>query len=213
MAILRPLKIIITNYNENATEYITLANLPGDGTRGARKVPFSRELWIERDDFMENPPKNYFRLAVGRWIRLKGAYIILCEEIIKDTQGNIIELLCKYFPETRSGNDQPNIKVKATIHWLSIPHAVPAEMRLYDRLFDIEDPEEQEDTFINYINENSKRIVRHSFVETALAEAPPNVPFQFIRLGYFIKDKDSAPGRPVFNRTVELKNDWGKNGR
>lgn len=211
MAVLRPLKVILTNYQEGFTEYITLENLPSDESSGSRKVLFGKHLWIEEDDFMENPPKNYFRLSLGRTVRLKGAYIILCEHIVKDQQGNITELHCKYFPETRLGNDQKQIKVKSTIHWLSIPHAVPAEIRIYDKLFNIEDPNQLGDHIIDHFNDNSIRVLQNAYVEKDLStEDYSEVHFQFIRLGYFIKDKNSSTDHLIFNRTVGLKNAWKK---
>lgn len=212
MAVLRPLKVIITNYEEAATEYITLENIPGEEIKSSRKIPFGKQIWIEHDDFMENPPKNYFRLSVGRMVRLKGAYIILCEHIIKDPNGNIIELHCKYFPESKSGNDQKKLKVKSTIHWLSIPHAVSAEVRLYDRLFNEEDPNQFGEDFIRYFNKNSIRVLQNCYVEKSLSkEEDSSIHFQFIRLGYFIKDKDSRKDHLIFNQTVDLKNRWKKN--
>jgi glutaminyl-tRNA synthetase len=206
IAVLRPLKVILTNYEEGATEYINMENLPGEETRGSRKLPFGKQLWIEQDDFMEYPAKNYFRLSLGGMVRLKGAYIISCEHVVKDQHGNITVLHCKYFAETRTGNDQKKIKVKSTIHWLSIPHAVPAEIRLYDKLFNVEDPDQPEGHFIDHFNRNSIRVLQNACVEKDLsAENHSNVHFQFIRLGYFIKDKYSGPDHLIFNRTVDLK--------
>jgi len=206
IAVLRPLKIILTNYDEARIEYMTLENFPGQDSGPTRELPFTRELWIERDDFKENPEKNYFRLALGKMVRLKGAYVIVCDEMKKDDRGNITQLHCRYFPETRSRSDRSDFKVKGTIHWLSVAHAIPAEMRLYERLFNIENPQEHGDNFTDHFNKNSKLVLRNAYVEPDLAErAELNVPFQFIRLGYFIKDKDSAPGRLVFNRTVDLR--------
>ena len=206
IAVLRPLKVIITNYDETVTEDVTMENLPGEGTKGNREVPFGKELWIEQDDFMEHPSKNYFRLSLGGMVRLKGAYIILCERIVKDQHGNITELHCKYLPETKSGNDQSKIKVKSTIHWLSIPHAVPAEIRLYDRLFNAEDPNEQGEQFADDFNKNSLQVLQNAYVEKdLLAEDYLGVHFQFIRLGYFIKDKNASSDHLIFNRTVNLK--------
>jgi glutaminyl-tRNA synthetase len=206
IAVVRPLKVILSNYEQVVTEYITLENLPGEQAKGSREVPFGKELWIERNDFMEHPGKNYFRLAPGRMVRLKGAYIIVCEHIVKDQQGNITELHCKYFPDTKSGKNQGNLKVKSTIHWLSIPHAVPAEIRLYDKLFNVEDPDQLADHFIDHFNNNSVQILQNAYVEKdLLTQDYSGIHFQFIRLGYFIKDKNSKADRLIFNRTVDLK--------
>ena len=212
IAVLRPLKIIVTNFDEATTEYMTFENFPGQDSGSTREVPFTRELWIEQDDFRENPEKNYFRLALGKMVRLKGAYVIVCDEVRKDDHGHITELHCRYFPETRSGSDRSDLKVKGTIHWLSVAHAIPAEIRLYERLFNIENPQEHGDTFTDHVNKNSKLVLQNAYVEPVLAQpAQPNGPVQFIRLGYFIKDSDSAPGSLVFNRTVDLR-DGGKKG-
>jgi glutaminyl-tRNA synthetase len=206
IAVLRPLKVVLTNYPEAATEYIFLQSLPGEEAKGSREVPFGKELWIEQDDFMEHPTKNYFRLALGRMVRLKGAYIILCEDIVKDQHNNITELHCKYFPETKSGNNPDNFKVKSTIHWLSIPQAVPAEIRLYGKLFNVENPNELGEHFIDHFNNNSVRILQNAYVEKDLStQAYLGIHFQFIRLGYFIKDKNSNADHLIFNRIVDLK--------
>jgi glutaminyl-tRNA synthetase len=211
IAVLKPIKVILTNYDQARTEWITLENLPGQEAEGSREVPFGKELWIEQDDFAEHPKKNYFRLAPGKMVRLKGAYIIRCDQMVKDRQGNITELHCTYFPETRSGSDQSNLKVKGTIHWLSTAHAVPAEIRLYDRLFKVENPGELGDHFINHFNENSVEVLQNAYVERDLAtEDHTDIHFQFIRLGYFIKDRDSKPDHLIFNRTVGLKEGWKK---
>ena len=211
IAVLKPLKLIITNYDQAAIEYIFLENLPAEETKGSRKVPFGRELWIEQDDFMEHPPNNYFRLTPGGAVRLKGAYIILCENLVKDEQGNVTELHCKYFPETRSGNDQGGIKIKSTIHWLSVPFAVPAEIRLYDKLFNVEDPAQTGDDFINHFNRDSIQVLENAYVENDLFDRDDAaVNFQFVRLGYFIKDKNSKTDHLIFNRTTDLKERWRK---
>jgi glutaminyl-tRNA synthetase len=158
---------------------------------------------------MEHPAKNYFRLTLGGAVRLKGAYIIVCDQIVKDERGNITELHCQYSPETKSGNHQSNIKVKSTIHWLSIPFAVRAEIRLYDKLFNVEDPNQLGDDFINHLSGKSIQVLQNAYVERALAiENGSDLPYQFIRLGYFIKDKSSTADRLVFNRTVDLKEGW-----
>jgi glutaminyl-tRNA synthetase len=188
-----------------------LENLPGEEAKGSRKVPFGRELWIEQDDFKEHPTKNYFRLTVGGMVRLKGAYVILCEHMVKNEQGNITELHCKYFPETRSGTHQSNFKVKSTIHWLSIPFAVPAEIRLYDKLFNVEDPNQHGDGFINHFNGKSMEVLANAYVEKDLAaDNPFDIHYQFIRLGYFIKDKNATADHLIFNRTVDLREGWKK---
>lgn len=211
IAVLKPLKIIITNYDQISIEKIVLANLPGEEAKGCREVPFTRELWIEQDDFMEHPTKNYFRLTLGGAVRLKGAYIILCEDVVKDEDGNISELHCKYFPESRSGHDQSNIKVKSTIHWLSIPFAIPAEIRLYNKLFQIEDPGQSAEGFLNHFNKDSIQVLRNAFVENDLIEGDDvGINFQFVRMGYFIKDRNSTADHFIFNRTVDLKENWKK---
>ena len=211
IAVSKPVKVIITNYPHAATEYITIENLPGDKTKGSRKVPFDKHLWIEQDDFMEHPSKDYFRLAPGGMVRLKGAYIIQCEAIVKDQDGKIIEILCKYFPETKSGSNQENIKVKSTIHWLSINHAVPTEIRVYDKLFDVEDPSQLGKEYIKHLNPKSIQVLQNAYVEKDLvSEDHPDEHFQFIRLGYFIKDKYAKTDHLIFNQTVGLKDGWKK---
>lgn len=214
MAVLdeKPLKLVITNYEVGREEIMRIENNPEDPTAGERDVPFSREVYIERDDFMENPPKKFFRLFPGGMVRLKGAYIIKCDEVVKDNAGEIIELRCSYIPESRSGSDTSGINVKGTIHWVSVPHAVEAEVRLYDRLFSVENPAADERNFQELINPNSLEVVR-AFVEPALVEAARSGSirnFQFMRKGYFILDTDSTAKRPVFNRTVTLKDSWAK---
>jgi glutaminyl-tRNA synthetase len=212
----KPLKLVITNYTQGE-EILHIENNPEDPNSGTREVPFSREVYIERDDFMENPPKKYFRLFPGGMVRLKGAYIVKCEEVVKDNAGEIIELRCTYIPESRSGSDTSGINVKGTIHWVSVPHAVEAEVRLYDRLFSVENPaaddaEGRPRDFKELINPNSLEVVQ-AFVEPALVEAvnkQPDLKVQFMRKGYFILDPDSTPGRPIFNRTVTLKDGWAK---
>ena len=189
-----------------------MKTIPEDPASGERDVPFSREVYIERDDFMENPPKKFFRLFPGGMVRLKGAYIIKCDEVVKDNAGEIIELRCSYIPESRSGSDTSGINVKGTIHWVSVPHAVEAEVRLYDRLFSVENPAADERDFKELLNPNSLAVVR-AFVEPALVEAARSgaqTNFQFMRKGYFILDPDSTAERPVFNRTVTLKDAWAK---
>ena len=211
IAVLKPLRVIITNYGQEFTENIVLENLPGEEAEGSREVPFTRELWIEQDDFMEHPTKNYFRLTLGGAVRLKGAYIILCEHVVKDEDGNISELHCKYFPESKSGHDHSNIKVKSTIHWLSIPFAIPAEIRLYNKLFEIEDPGQTGDEFLKHFNKDSIQVLPNAYVENDLINRDDvGVNFQFVRMGYFIKDRNSTADHFIFNRTVGLKENWKK---
>lgn len=211
MAVLDPVKLIITNYPEGQTEELDMENNPEDENSGTRKVPFSRELWIERDDFMEEPPKKFFRLGPGLTVRLKGAYIVQCEGFTKDDNSNITEIRCTYLPESRSGHDTSGLKVKGTIHWVNAPTARTAEVRLYDRLFKVENPAAEEGDFKSYINELSLQVLPAVYVEPALADAQPGQQFQFLRMGYFTVDsKDSTPGKPVFNRTVTLKDSWAK---
>ena len=211
MAVLNPLRVVLTNYPEDMTEEIGLVNNPEDEAAGTRTVPFSRVLYIEQDDFMETPPPKYFRLSPGSEVRLKGAYIIKCEKVIKDPlTGKILEIHCTYDPETRSGGEQSNRKVKSTIHWLPEPYAVPAEIRLYDRLFLDEDPSNHKDQdYKEFLNPDSLSIIS-GFVEPSLQTARSLDKFQFIRLGYFCVDTDSKPGQLIFNRTVTLKDSWAR---
>lgn len=209
MAVLDPLKLVITNYPEGQTEMLDLENNPEDPAAGMRQIPFSSELWIEREDFMEQPPKKFFRIGPGLKVRLKGAYIIECEGFEKDEHGNVTLVTARYIPESKSGQDTSGINVKGTIHWLSVPHAKKAEVRLYDRLFRVEDPTDEGGNFKDYINPQSV-VVTEAFVEPALMEAKPGDSFQFLRKGYFSVDKDSQSGAPVFNRTVTLKDGWAK---
>lgn len=210
MAVLDPIKLVITNYPEDKTEELPVDNNPEDVNAGNRNMPFSRELWIEREDFMENPPKKFFRLGVGLMVRLKGAYIVKCEDFKKDDSGNITEIICTYIPESRSGSDTSGIHVKGTIHWVSVPHAKTADVRLYDRLFKVEDPGSEEGDFKDYINTNSLHVLESVYIEPALAEAKAGQHFQFLRKGYFCVDPDSNDGKLVFNRTVTLKDAWAK---
>jgi glutaminyl-tRNA synthetase len=186
-------------------------NNPEDESMGSREIPFSREVYIEQDDFMEDPPKKFFRLAPGREVRLKSAYIIKCEEAIKDSEGNITELRCTYDPETRSGGPQSNRKVKGTLHWVSARHALPAEVRLYDRLFKTEIPDEapEGEDFRSNLNPDSLEKVK-AYVEPGLKDSNPGDKFQFQRLGYFCLDKDSTPDNLLINRTVPLRDSWAK---
>lgn len=209
MAVLDPLKVIITNYPEGKTEELTTENNPEDPEGGTRILPFSREILIEKDDFLENPPKKYFRLAPGQMVRLKSAYIIRCDEVIKDENGEVTELHCSYIENSRSGQDTSGISVKGTIHWVSIPQAVKAEVRLYDRLFKVEDPGSEEGDFKEYINSDSLQTIT-AFVEPSLKEATVGANLQFLRKGYFCLDKDSTGDKLVFNRTVGLKDTYAK---
>jgi glutaminyl-tRNA synthetase len=210
MAVLDPVKLIITNYPEGQTEDLVAENNPEDENGGTRIVPFSREIWIEREDFMENAPKKFFRLGPGLTVRLKYAYIIKCDDFKKDENGNVTEIHCSYIPESKSGNDTSGLKVKGTIHWVSVPHAKTAEIRLYDRLFKVENPAVEEGDFKDYINPNSLTILPSAFIEPSLTEAKPLDKFQFLRLGYFTVDKNSTPDHLIFNRTVGLKDSWAK---
>lgn len=210
MAVLDPIKVIITNYPENQVEEVETVNNPEDESMGSRSLAFSRELFIERDDFMENPPAKYFRLSPGKEVRLKSAYIIKCEELLKDEEGNIVALKCTYDPETRSGNVEGR-KVKGTIHWVEASTAIDAEVRLYDRLFLDADPAgHKEQDFKEFINPDSLKVLENCKLETGLALAKPGDRFQFQRLGYFSVDPDSRDGNLVFNRTVTLKETWKK---
>ncbi len=209
MAVLKPLKVVIENYPAGQVENFEVINNPEDPAAGTRTVPFSREIYIEQDDFREEPPPKYFRLAPGREVRLRGAYFIKCERVIKNEKGEIVELRCTYDPATRGGDSPDGRKVKATLHWVSAAHAISAEVRLYDRLFNTPDPEESGD-FINDLNPNSLQILTGCMLEPGLRDAQPGDTFQFERLGYFCVDPDSQPGRLVFNRTVSLKDEWAK---
>ena len=212
MAVLKPLKVVLTNYPEGQVEEVEAINNPEDESAGKRKVPFTRELYIEQDDFMEDAPKKFFRLAPGREVRLRWGYFIKCEEVIKDDNGNIVELHCTYDPETKGGNAPDGRKVKGTIHWVSASHGAPVEVRLYDHLFSKMDPNEVEEgqDFLSNLNPNSLEVIE-AIVEPSLTESEPGEKFQFERLGYFCADsKDSTKGKPVFNRTVTLRDTWAK---
>ncbi len=212
MAVLRPLKVVITNYPEGQVEEVDVINNPEDPSAGTRKVPFSRELLIERDDFLEHPPKKFFRLSPGREVRLRCAYFIACHDVIKDERGEIVELRCTYDPATRGGDAPDGRRVKSTLHWVSAAHAVPAEVRLYDRLFSVEDPERVPPgkTFVDNLNQASLEIIRDAQLEPSLASATPGLQVQFERLGYFCVDPDSRCGALVFNRTVSLRDTWAR---
>jgi glutaminyl-tRNA synthetase len=212
MAVLRPLKVVLTNYPEGQVEQLDVINNPENAAAGTRKVPFSRTLYIEREDFMEEPPKKFFRLSPGKEVRLRCAYFIKCEEVVKDAQGEIVELRCTYDPATRGGDSPDGRRVKATLHWVSAEHALGAEVRLYDRLFSVEDPERVTEgrTFLDHLNPHSLETLRGCPVEPSLGAAEPGARVQFERLGYFAVDPDSRPGALVFNRTVSLRDSWAK---
>lgn len=209
MVVFDPIKVIITNYPEGKVEMLEGENNPEDPNGGTREMPFSREILIDEDDFMEVAPKKYFRLAPGQMVRLKNAYIIKCDEVVKDSSGKIKELHCSYIPESRSGSDTSGINVKGTLHWVCAKHAVPVEARLYERLFKVEDLGEAEGDFKDYLNPDSLQI-KTVYAEPALLKDSSDLRFQFLRKGYFVMDPDSTPSKPVFNRTVTLKDMWAK---
>jgi glutaminyl-tRNA synthetase len=212
MAVLRPLKVVIDNYPEGQAEELEAVNNPEDQQAGRRKVPFSRVLYIEQDDFREVPPAKYFRLSPGREVRLRYAYFITCTGVVKNDKGEVVEVHCTYDPATRGGDAPDGRKVKSTIHWVSADHAADAEVRLYETLFAKPDPSQTEpgqDVTAN-LNPNSLEIVSHAKVEPSLTEGASGSRYQFERLGYFCVDPDSRPGKPVFNRTVPLKDTWAK---
>ena len=210
MVVLDPVKLIIDNYPDGNGEILKGENNPEIENSGERDLPFSKELWIERDDFKENPEKKYFRLGPGLLVRLKSAYIIKCESFKKDEEGNILEIHCTYIPESKSGHDTSGINVKGTIHWVSVPHAISCDVRLYDRLFLSENPSIEEGDFKSYINPKSLEIISNAFAEPFLKNAKTGDTFQFIRKGYFCVDKDSSSDKHIFNRTVPLKDSWSK---
>jgi glutaminyl-tRNA synthetase len=210
MAVLRPLKVVLENYPDGQIEEMDVVNNPEDTSAGTRKVPFSRELYIERDDFMEDPPKKFFRLAPGREVRLRNAYLVTCTGVEKNEAGEVVGLRCTYDPATRGGDAPDGRKVKATLHWVSAGHAVGAEVRLYDRLFTAENPGAGDTDFLTQLNPASLEVLRDCRLEPSLASATPGTRVQFERLGYFCVDPDSTAGRPVFNRTVSLKDSWAK---
>ena len=213
MAVLRPLKVVIDNYPENQVEEMEAVNNPEDSRAGTRKVPFSRVLYIEQDDFREDPPKQYFRLSPGREVRLRYGYFVTCTSVVKNEKGEVVEVHCTYDPATRGGNSPPDgRKVKATIHWVSAAHAIDAEVRNYETLFSKEDPNqtEQGQDFTTNLNPQSLEVLTNCKLEPSLANAAIGSRYQFERLGYFCVDPDSKPGKPVFNRTVALKDTWAK---
>jgi glutaminyl-tRNA synthetase len=212
MAVLKPLRVVIDNYPDDLVEEMDAVNNPEDASAGSRKVPFSKVLYIEQEDFREDPPKQFYRLAPRREVRLRYGYLITCQSVVKDAEGNVVELHCTYDPATRGGNTPDGRKVKSTIHWVSAAHAVDAEVRLYDNLFAKEDPDEVEEgqDFTANLNPNSLEVLTGCKVEPGLRDAEPGARYQFERMGYFCVDPDSAPGKPVFNRTIGLRDTWAK---
>lgn len=209
-AVINPVKLVITNYPEGRTEYVEADNNPEDSAAGKHEMAFGRELWIERDDFMEDAPKKFFRMTPGKEVRLKNAYIVKCTGCKKDDNGNIEEVYCEYDPETRSGLPGADRKVKGTLHWVSVENAVPAEVRLYSHLFSVEDPSADERDFRELLNPDSKKVLTNCYIEPFGAERKVGEYLQFQRIGYFMKDSDGTENKPVFNRTVGLKDNWSK---
>jgi len=209
-AVLDPIKLIITNYPEDQVEMLETVNNPEDESAGTRTLAFSKELYIERDDFMEDAPKKYFRMTPGQEVRLKSAYIVKCTGCKKDAEGNIEEIYCEYDSQTKSGMPESNRKVKGTLHWVSATHCLDAEVCLYDRLFSVENPSADERDFRDLLNPNSLRVLNNCKVEVSLSEAKPLDQFQFQRIGYFNVDLDSTSDKLVFNRTASLKDSWAK---
>lgn len=210
MAVLDPIELTIHNYPARETEWVQIENNPEDENGGYREVPFSNKLWIEREDFKEVMEKKWFRLAPGAMVRLKGAYIVKCTDFVKDSSGQVIEVICEYIPESRSGTDTSGLHVKGTIHWVSKAHAAEAEVRLYDRLFNVENPAAEDGNFLEYLNPQSLEVLSRVYIEPALKNATKHSAYQFIRKGYFVLDKDSEENKLVFNRTVTLKDNWSK---
>lgn len=211
MVVMDPVKLVITNYPKDQSEVMHGENNPeAEDGGGTREIPFSSEIWIEREDFMEEAPKKFFRLGPGLMVRLKNAYIVKCEDFVKDEHGKVSEIRCSYIPESKSGSDTSGIHVKGTIHWVSVKHACTAEIRLYDRLFRVEDPSNEEGDFKDYINPDSLTVINKAFIEPDLINAKSDLGYQFIRKGYFSLDKDSSGNSLIFNRTVTLKDTWAK---
>ncbi|MFM8591699.1 MAG: glutamine--tRNA ligase/YqeY domain fusion protein [Sphingomonadales bacterium] len=208
MVVFDPVKLVLTDYT--GVEWLQTENNPEDPSAGTREIPFSNTLYIERDDFMEQPPKKYFRLAPGQLVRLKSAYIVRCDEVIKDDQGVVQEIRCSHLPNSKSGADTSGVHVKGTLHWVSVAHALPVEVRLYDRLFSVEDPTDETADFMQYLNSQSLTTVPTAYAEPSLASATVQDRFQFIRKGYFVTDRDSTTQQLIFNRTVGLKDTWAK---
>jgi len=213
MVVFDPLKIVLTDYPEGQAEMVPSEDNPEMENKTYREVPFSRELYIEREDFMEEPPKKFFRLAPGQTVRLKSAYIIKCDEVIKDETGNITELRCSHIAKSKTGEENAGIKVKGTLHWVSVQHAIPLEIRLYDRLFKVEDPSSEEGNFKDYINPGSLEVIKTAYAEPALKTAKFDERYQFLRKGYFSLDKDTSEEGMIFNRTVTLKDTWAKESK
>ncbi|MBK9272293.1 MAG: glutamine--tRNA ligase/YqeY domain fusion protein [Saprospiraceae bacterium] len=209
MAVLRPLKVIISNYPEGM-EWLPVENNPEDPNAGTREIPFGKEIYIEQEDFMEIPPPKYFRLSPGGMARLKAAYIIRCDEVVKNEDGSILHLLCSYFPESKSGSDQSGLKVKTTIHWIECQHALKAEIRLYEKLFDVKEPAGSDEDFRTLLHPNSLEVIEGAWIEPSLANAEIHQSYQFMRTGYFCLDKDSTKDHLIFNRTATLKETWLK---
>ncbi|HQN21515.1 MAG TPA: glutamine--tRNA ligase/YqeY domain fusion protein [Thermotogota bacterium] len=212
LVVLKPIKVLIENYPADRVEWLEAENNPEDPSAGARQIPFSREIYIEEEDFMENPPKKYFRLSPGAEVRLKYAYYITCREVVKDTTGKIVELRCVYDPESKGGGTPDGRRVKGTLHWVSAAHAVKAEVRLYDKLFTLRDMNMMEEgkSYKDYLNPDSCVIIQNALAEPMLSDVAPGTSYQFLRQGYFCADQDSRNGKPVFNRTVTLKDSWAK---
>ena len=212
MAVLNPLKVVIENFPENDVDYLEAINNPEDGASGTRKVPFTRELYIDRNDFMEDPPRRFYRLTLGREVRLRYGYFIKCEEVVKDDSGEVVELRCTYDPETRGGSAPDGRRVRATLHWVSAAHALDAEVRLYDNLFTVPNPQDvpEDKTWTDFLNPDSLTALTGCKLEPSLADAQVGEPLQFERVGYFVKDRDSTPETPVFNRSVPLRNTWAR---
>jgi glutaminyl-tRNA synthetase len=214
MVVLNPVKLIIDNFEEGKVEMLHGENNPEvEGGGGSREIPFSRELWIEREDFMENPPKKFFRLGPGLMVRLKHAYIIKCESFVTDANGEVTEIHATYVPESRSGNDTSGLHVKGTMHFVSAAHAVPVQVNLYDRLFRVENPASEDGDFKSYLNPDSLKVISTAYAESDLKTATLGDKFQFIRLGYFCVDQDSTSDKIIFNRTVTLKDSWAKESK
>jgi glutaminyl-tRNA synthetase len=212
MVVFDPLKVVITNYDATKSETLKSENNPEDPNSGVREMPFGNEIYIERDDFMEVPPKKYFRLSPGQMVRLKSAYIIKCEDFVKDAAGNVTEVRCSYIPESRSGEDTSGINVKGVLHWVSASQSVPMEVRLYDRLFKVEDLGSMDGDFKEYLNPDSLKVVK-VLAEPSLSKAKVGEHFQFLRMGYFCLDSDSTKDKLVFNRTVALRDMWAKEAK
>jgi glutaminyl-tRNA synthetase len=214
MVVMDPVKLIINNYPEGESESLEAINNPEDESMGSRNIPFSRELWIERDDFMEDAPKKFFRLSVGRNVRLKNAYIINCTGFKKDDAGNLLEVYADYYPNSKSGSDESGIKAKGTLHWVSVEHAATCEVRVYDRLFTVPNPDKDpERDYLEFYNEESLKVIPKAYMEPSLLETQTGSQYQFMRIGYFATDPDSTKDHIVFNRTVPMRNTWAKKNK